>query len=236
MSQRTPLYVVCSPRPRVGKTLIARLLVEFFHADLRSVVAFDLNPHDPALADYLPGWTEIADVTESQGQIALFDRLIIDDGMPKVVDLGIEGFRAFFTVMHDVDFVDEARRRGIEPVILFIVDPDRMCERAYADLRERHPGVALVPVFNEAVTRGYDYRERFPPAGPGRLALTIPQLSPVLKGVIDKQTFSFASFIKSEADAHSEIYGWVKRIFREFRELELRLLLDKLRLEMPRGA
>ena len=41
----TPLYVVCSPRRCVGKTLISRLLVEFYVVKDRPVVAFDLAVH-----------------------------------------------------------------------------------------------------------------------------------------------------------------------------------------------
>ena len=36
MPQQAPLYIVASPRPRVGKTLIARLLVEFFRDNGRA--------------------------------------------------------------------------------------------------------------------------------------------------------------------------------------------------------
>ena len=50
----TPLYVVCSPRTRVGKTLVSRLLAEFYLVDYRHVVAFDLADEGPQLVDYLP--------------------------------------------------------------------------------------------------------------------------------------------------------------------------------------
>ena len=54
MDRRTPVFIVCSPLPRVGKTLVARLLVEFFVADERPVAAFDLNPDGYALAAQAP--------------------------------------------------------------------------------------------------------------------------------------------------------------------------------------
>jgi hypothetical protein len=38
-----PLYIVASPRPRVGKTLLARLLIEFFYASDRALIGYDLN-------------------------------------------------------------------------------------------------------------------------------------------------------------------------------------------------
>jgi len=229
MTRRTPLYIVGSPRPRVGKTLVARLLIEFFHSDLRSVLAFDLNPNDPALADYLPGWTEVADVRDTKGQIALFDRLIIDDETPKVVDLGPESFQSFFAVMDEIGFVEEARRRSVEPVILFLIDPDRLSMRTYADLQQRFHDLALVPVNNDYVTKGYPHREAFPSRDAASVQLRIPMLPPFLKAVIDKPTFSFVSFLNTPADTPTELHAWIKRIFVEFRELELRLLLDKLR-------
>ena len=62
MERRTPIFIVCSPRPRVGKTLLARALAEFFRADERPVAAFDVNPDEFSLVDYLPGHTAVASV------------------------------------------------------------------------------------------------------------------------------------------------------------------------------
>jgi hypothetical protein len=43
MSFRNSVAIVASPRPRVGKTLLARLLTDFHLQEGRSVAAFDLN-------------------------------------------------------------------------------------------------------------------------------------------------------------------------------------------------
>ena len=56
----TPLYVVCSPCRRVGKTLVSRLLAEFYVVNDRPVAAFDLADEGPQLIDYLPGITTVA--------------------------------------------------------------------------------------------------------------------------------------------------------------------------------
>ena len=47
-----PLYIVCSPSRRVGKTLVARFLTEYHLADGRPVVAYDLADETPQLADF----------------------------------------------------------------------------------------------------------------------------------------------------------------------------------------
>src|SRR6202166_3327339 len=74
----TPLYIICSPQRGVGKTLLARLLTEFYLVDARPVAAFDLADEGPQLADFLPGCTTIADIGDAPGQMALFDQIIAD--------------------------------------------------------------------------------------------------------------------------------------------------------------
>ena len=58
----TPVYIICSPRPLVGKTLLARLLSEFLLLKDGTVSAFDINLKEPSLLEYLPRLTETADV------------------------------------------------------------------------------------------------------------------------------------------------------------------------------
>ena len=55
-----PLYIVCSPRRNVGKTLLARLLAEFYFAHDRPVAAFDLADEGPQFAGGdEPWWVEL---------------------------------------------------------------------------------------------------------------------------------------------------------------------------------
>jgi hypothetical protein len=226
MTRRTPIYFVCSPRPRVGKTVVARLLTEFFRADLGSAFAFDLNTNEPSLVDYLPDLTAMADIDQTRGQMALFDRLIVNDGVPKVVDLSATLFERFFHVLDEIDLTTEAIRQTVEPVVLFMADQDRSSARAYATLEGRFPDVAIVPVFNEGIGNIYQEHEDFPAGKAG--VVQIRALPAVVRGVIDKPGFSFTAFCAKQADRPTTLHGWVRNAFIEFRELELRLLLRKL--------
>jgi hypothetical protein len=228
MQRRTPLFVICSSRPRVGKTLLARALAEFFRADARPVAAFDVNPDEFALVDYLPGYTAVASVADTRGQIALFDQLLAPDQVPKVVDLGHALFDRFFTVIQEIGFLEEARRRAVAPVVLFVADPDRRSRQGYDMLGDRFPRLPLVPVLNEALPNMARFRDDFPGTRLGGAPLSVPALSPVLKGVIERPSFSFAALAVTAADTTTELYGWTRRVFVEFRELELRLLLAEL--------
>jgi hypothetical protein len=236
MEHPTPVFIVCSPRPRVGKTLVARALAEFFRAEGRNVAAFDVNPDEFALVDYLPAFTAVASINDTKGEMALFDQLIVPDLVPKVVDLSHALFDRFFKVFHHIDFMREARRRSITPVVLFIGDPDRRSRLGYVMLQGRFPELALVPVLNEAVPYVARYREHFPPTRKGGSPLQIPQLTPVLKGIMERRSFSFASFLSNATDTTTELYGWTRALFLEFRELEVRLLLEELKPSLKFSA
>jgi hypothetical protein len=227
MPQQAPLYIVASPRPRVGKTLIARLLVEFFRGGDRALAGYDLNPREPTFTSYFPYLAAPVDIADTMGQMALFDRLIAGQARTTIIDLGYGPFAQFFDVMTEIGFVQEARRRAIEPVVLFVTDPAPATVRAYADLRRRLEATAFVPVHNEAVSVMYEKAD-FPPSRPEYGLIRIPRLSPIVRGVVDRPSFSFAEYMTERPGGPTEIHTWVAGIFAEFRELELRLLMGKL--------
>src|ERR1700751_5777641 len=127
----TPVYIICSPRPQVGKTLTARLLGEFLLLKNGRAQAFDINLKEPSLLDYLPAITETADVIDTYGKMQLMDRVIVNDGIAKVIDLGYHAFDEFFKMSDEIGLMKEALRRRVAPVILYVADTDRASQRGY---------------------------------------------------------------------------------------------------------
>jgi hypothetical protein len=236
MRRRTPVFIVTSSRPRVGKTLIARALTEFFCAQRRPVVAFDVNPDEFTLLGYLPAHTAAASIRDTRGEMALFDQLVMADGVPKVVDLGHELFDRFFTVMQQTDFAAEARRRAVVPMVLFVADPDERSHRGYALLSDHFPDLALVPVLNEAVPQVARCGDNFPPVRRGGQPVSIPALTPILRSVIGRRGFSFVAYASKTTDPTAELYDWLCRVFVTFRDLEVRLLLGELKPKLKYSA
>jgi hypothetical protein len=220
--RRTPVYIICSPRPLVGKTLIARLLSEFLLLKDGTVAAFDINLKEPSLLDYLPKITETAEVDDTFGKMALMDRLIVDDGVSKVIDLGFHAFDEFFKMSEEIGFMKEAARRGIAPIILFVADTDRVSARSFPMLRRQIPATALVTIDNEHVVRG-----ELPPAFSHSRVLRIAALPVFLKTYIDRLAFSFTDYLRHEKDSSTELHQWIRRNYFSFRELELTLTLQK---------
>ena len=218
----TPVYIICSPRPLVGKTLMARLLSEFLLLKNGHVVSFDINLKEPSLLDYLPKTTETADVIDTYGKMQLMDRLIVDDGLAKVIDLGFHAFDEFFKMSDEIGFLKEAARRRVAPIILFVADTDRVSARGYDMLRQQIPATALVTIDNEYVVRG-----ELPPAFARGRVLRIAALPPFLKTYIDRLTFSFTDYLRHEKDTSTELHQWIRRNYFSFRDLELHLILQR---------
>jgi hypothetical protein len=215
----TPVYIICSPRPLVGKTLLARLLSEFLLLKDGTVASFDINLKEPSLLEYLPRVTETADVMDTYGKMLLMDRLIVHDGIAKVLDLGFHAFDEFFKMTNEIGFLKEAVRRRVAPVILFVADTDRISARSYPMLQEQIPPKALITVDNEYVVRG-----ELPHAMSSGQVLRIPALPSFLKTYIDRLSFSFTDYLRNERDSSTELHQWIRRNYTSFRELELSLL------------
>jgi|SRR5579859_4067001 len=218
----TPVYIICSPRPQVGKTLIARLLSEFLLLKNGGVNAFDINLKEPSLLDYLPNLTETADVIDTYGKMQLMDRVIVDDGLSKVIDLGFHAFDEFFKMSEEIGFLKEAARRNVAPIILFVADTDRTSSRAHEMLRQQIPPQNLITVDNEFVVRG-----ELPVSMSRGRVLRVAALPTFLKTYIDRLSFSFTGYLRQEKDSSTELHQWIRRNYFMFREMELNMILQR---------
>jgi hypothetical protein len=218
----TPVYIICSPRPLVGKTLTARLLSEFLLLKNGTVNSFDINLKEPSLLDYLPSTTETADVIDTFGKMQLMDRLIVNDGVAKVIDLGFHAFDEFFKMSEEIGFLKEAARRRVAPIVLFVADNDRVSARGHEMLLQQIPPTALVTIDNEYVVRG-----ELPVAMSHGRVVRIAALPAFLKTYISRLNFSFTDYLRNEKDSSTELHQWVRRNYLSFRELELKLILQR---------
>jgi hypothetical protein len=216
---RTPVFIVCSPRPLVGKTLLSRLLIEYLQLQGRGAVGFDISVEEPALIDFLPDVTEPVEISTTQGKMALMDRLIVNDSVGKVVDLGFHAYDEFVGMIEQIGYLKEADRRGVDPVMMYVADADRTSGATFAKLKRAFANYAIIPVDNEFVLHGE------PPASyAGLKTLRIRALPAFLKTYIDRPSFSFTRFLRQDTDSTSELNQWVRTSYLRFREIELNLI------------
>jgi hypothetical protein len=229
MMNRTLVFIVCSPVGRAGKTLTARLMGDYFLLSGRTFVGFDTDAHEPAFAARFPQEVIVSDLNTIQGQMALIDPLLVADGVPKIVDLWHRSLDGFFTLLDQTEFVAEARKLGIEPVLLYVADGSARSIETAERLAGRYPDLQLVIVLNDATAPDLEGREEFGRYPVGR-SFKLTALDPVLRQTIDEPGFSLSRFMLTPPTNMSIVVRaglreWLWRIFSQLKSFELRMTL-----------
>jgi hypothetical protein len=230
-----PIYIVCSPNRQVGKTLLARLLAEHHAADLRPFAAYDLSDEAPGLSDFLSHQISLPSIRDLRGQVPFLDGLIEPDNVPKIVDVSHREFVNFFSIVDKIGLFEEAQRRGIEPVILFLVDRSQIAADAYAMARRRFAGMALLPVRNQLVAKGVPHGGAFPHASKLVVSLELTVLGPAARSFVERPRFSFLNigrpvppYSEMPPRVRAELDAWFRRARGQFREMELSLMRQQI--------
>lgn len=202
MPSKKHVLIAASIRPRIGKTLLARLLAEHIALAGEPRLLFDTDAAEPRFSAFFPGETTVVDLERVPDQMKLFDALPTQADRSQVVDLTQRSFAKFFNLMRDTGYAEEAKARGIEPVIFYIPDNSAEAYEQGLALRERFKECGFVLVRNEIL------------AEPGRDALNssgmiglsghkprmrLPQLDPFFASAIDDVRLSLSDFMRRSA-------------------------------------
>ena len=224
MEPKTRVYICCSPHRRTGTTTTARLLTDFFVFNGRNFTGFDTDPHERDYGARFPQGVTVVDAEKVQGQVAIFDRLLVHDETPKVVDLSHRYYNGFWETIDQIGFMDEARALLIEPIALFHLDANRASLAAAQALAGRWPDLNMVAVTNKgAAPLGKDAHEilaQFP--SPRRVV--IGALDPSTRAYFEASDFSMTRFLQTPPSDMSIVIriglrAWVAPIFTQFRTI-----------------
>ena len=204
-------------------------------ADARPVAGFDIADEGPGLADFLSHHVTIPNIQDMRGQVRFFDGLIESGDVTKIIDLSHREFANFFTIVDKIGLFDEARRRSIEPLILFLIDPNPVSAKAYEILRRRFNGTSMLPVRNLTVARGLPYGASFPHASTLVASLELSVLGPAARAIVEREKFSFLDLSNQAspqsnipARTRAELDAWFRRARFQFREIELSLIREQI--------
>ena len=233
--------IVASLHGRTGKTLLARILADYFVLSGRRPMLFDTDAAEQTLHASFPFDSVVIDLGEVRDQMTLFDTLVTHSAAARVVDVSHHAFRRFFKVMQDSDFVTEARWRHVEPVIFYLTDRDPEAWEHGRLLRERFADCAVVLVNNLHIGRVKEltrHSEAYRALAGHDLRMTLPRLDPALVDAIE-EGLSLSDLMsrplsRADEDApgalsfdqRTALRGWLVGVFREIhrvtREIELR--------------
>jgi hypothetical protein len=225
------VFTVCSDQARNGKTLLARVLVDFLLMEGRDPFCFDLGHPEGALRAYFPGRTAAVDFAMPEGQARVFDTMLTWAGRDYVIDLPAQHLARFCETAGGDGFAAKAREKEFRLATLFIVDRDERSLTTAAAVEDILMPDIFVPVANRFVGTA------LPEGVPGPV-LVMERLEDELEAVISHRRFSFRAFMQGDEAAvplrhRTSLKNFLHRLVTGMREFEPALSLQALRETRP---
>lgn len=221
------VFIVCSDQHRNGKTLLARVLVDYLLLEERDPFVIDLSHPEGALRSYFPGRTAMVDFGHVSGQIKAFDTIIKAPGRDYVIDIPAQHLPKFCATVADLQFRQEIRKSGFRLIVFFIIDKGEESLKSATHVEDILAPDLFIPVRNEVV--GSALPRRF-----GGLTLTMPALEPEVLEIVNARRFSFRTFLLGEEQAvplrvRPNLKTFLHSVISGFRDMEPALSLLNLR-------
>ena len=188
MADKPTIYIVCSDRHRNGKTLLARVLVDYLMLEKRDPFVIDAGYPEGPLRAAFPGRTALVDFSQVQGQMKLFDTIMGSPGRDYVIDLPAPQMENFYATYRQLDFNIEATQAGFQIVIFFIVDKDYSSLRFSEDIQRQVAPALFIPVRNLQIGSALLPRS-------DTLSIDIPELDREVMNLIEVRHFSLRNFL-----------------------------------------
>ena len=227
MADTPKIYIICSDRHRNGKSLLARVLVDYLMLEGKDPFVIDAGVPDGPLRAAFPGRTALVDFAQIQGQMKLFDTIMGSPGRDYVIDLPAPQTEKFFEAYHQLDFGREATNEGFQIVVLFIVDKDLSSLKVADELLDLVDSAMFIPVRNAHVGSALAHHG-------STLTIDIPVLDREVMNLIEVKRFSLRSFILGEESNMPAQFSRKLKIFllemmTALRDIEPAMTLAKLR-------
>jgi hypothetical protein len=207
----TPVvYIVGADKGGVGKTTIARTLMDYFESNGIEHRAFDTETPNGVLKRFFPDKTQIVDLADSEGHMQIFDTL---GAAITVIDIRAGLLSPTLKLLNEIGFLDPAKCRI---VVLHVLGNSQASIGEVKSITESIASSRYVAIANHVTETKFAF-----PAG----ALDIPMLNARASESVDAASMSFMSYINSDG-ASSVLRGYVKfwlgLVFQQFDAAKLR--------------
>ncbi len=117
------VILVGADKGGVGKTTVARTLLDYFGAHNTPTRAFDTESPRGTLKRFHPTVTEVVDVTEVPDQMKIFDTLGNADAKVTVIDVRAGLLSPTLQALNDIGFLESAKKGQITFAVFHILGP-----------------------------------------------------------------------------------------------------------------
>jgi hypothetical protein len=117
------VVLVGADKGGVGKTTVARTLLDYFGAHHTPTRAFDTESPRGTLKRFHPQLTEVVDVTEVADQMKIFDTLGTTPAQVTVIDIRAGLLSPTLQALSDIGFLESAKKGQITFAVFHILGP-----------------------------------------------------------------------------------------------------------------
>ncbi|HMJ45322.1 MAG TPA: hypothetical protein VK522_23905 [Pseudolabrys sp.] len=117
------VILVGADKGGVGKTTVARTLLDYFGAHQTPTRAFDTESPRGTLKRFHPAITEVVDVTQIPDQMKIFDTLGSAEAKVTVIDIRAGLLSSTLQALNDIGFIDSAKKGQITFAVFHILGP-----------------------------------------------------------------------------------------------------------------
>jgi hypothetical protein len=120
---RPAVVLVGADKGGVGKTTVARTLLDYFGAHNTATRAFDTESPRGTLKRFHPAVTEVVDVTQIPDQMKIFDTLGNAEAKVTVIDVRAGLLSPTLQALNDIGFIESAKKGQITFAVFHILGP-----------------------------------------------------------------------------------------------------------------
>jgi hypothetical protein len=120
---RPAVILVGADKGGVGKTTVARTLLDYFNAHQMPTRAFDTESPRGTLKRFHPGVAEVVDVTAVPDQMKIFDTLSSSQAWVTVIDVRAGLLSSTLQALSDIGFLESAKKGQITFAVFHILGP-----------------------------------------------------------------------------------------------------------------
>ena len=233
---RPAVILVGADKGGVGKTTVARTLLDYFAANQTPTRAFDTEAPRGTLKRFHPAVTNIVDVTSISDQMKIFDTLGSAQASVTVIDVRAGLLGKTLQALNDIGFIESARKGQITFAVFHILGPSiasleeiaetaRFIGDAHYFLVKNFINNATFFEWDPATYNSYFKRIR------GAEEITIPKLNEMACEQVELAGVPYVSFVANE-DVKGEsanysfvlrgyVRHWISQIWNEFDRVKL---------------
>ncbi|GEC52271.1 hypothetical protein ABIF38_006433 [Bradyrhizobium japonicum] len=210
------VIIVGADKGGVGKTFLSRVLLDYLRdrpGKVQNVKAFDTEAPGGILKRFFPQFAEVVDLTKSDGQMRVFDRLKPDQ--LTLLDIRASQLTPTLELLGEIGFLDNVKAGKLRITVLHVIGSTQASFdeiRAIAGLVDGARHSLVINHITDAEFLGLPVETRALPV------INIGKLNDRAAELVDSAGVSFSDFVQDEGKSpvmRGFVRSWLKRVSAE---------------------